>query len=187
MVRIFAIFNTSLLKAESLKKIQYLLLQSFCCQLYTWSTPCTIPIECCGEPPVEEAVVLMRRSLVAPVDQARAGRVVVVGELLPVGDGWGGELVPLHLLLLNSQVSAHNFEIDIASTIKMRTKLCSSSQMAVLTFILLEALTRVIWNAGSMKETQQMLCTSFVPTNRYIHFFSLSNVWTSEQDDQRWT
>ena len=78
----------------------------------------------------------MRRTL-APVDQARAGRVVVVGELLPVGDGWGGELVPLHLLLLNSQVSAHNFEIDIASTIKMRTKLCSSSQMAVLAFILL--------------------------------------------------
>ena len=48
----------------------------------------------------------MRRAL-APVDQARAGRVVVVGELLPVGDGGGGELVPLHLLLLNIQVSKH--------------------------------------------------------------------------------
>merc|ERR1719264_1880583 len=61
--------------------------------------PCTIPIERCGEPPVEEAVVLMRRTL-APVDQARAGRVVVVRELLPVGHGGGGELVSLHLLLL---------------------------------------------------------------------------------------
>ena len=50
----------------------------------------------------------MRRAL-APVDQARAGRVVVVGELLPVGDGGGGELVPLHLLLLNSQVSKHTY------------------------------------------------------------------------------
>ena len=59
----------------------------------------------------------MRRAL-APVDQARAGRVVVVGELLPVGDRGRGELVSLHLLLLNIQVSAH-------------LKVGSSSQMAV--------------------------------------------------------
>lgn len=46
------------------------------------------------------------RGTLAPVNQAGAGGVVVVGELLPVGDGGGGELVALHLLLLNSQVLA---------------------------------------------------------------------------------
>ena len=65
--------------------------------------PCPIPIKRCGESSVEEAVVLVRRALVAPVDQAGAGRVVVVGELLPVRDGGRGELVTLHLLLLKSQ------------------------------------------------------------------------------------
>ena len=66
------------------------------------SSPCPIPIECRGQAPVEKAVVLMRVGALAPVvNQAGARRcVVVVGELLPVRHGWGGELVPLHLLLL---------------------------------------------------------------------------------------
>ena len=70
-------------------------------------SPGPIPVKCCGESSVEEAVVLMRPLPVPVVDQAGARRVVVVRELLAIRDRGGGELVTLHLLLIGSQLSRH--------------------------------------------------------------------------------
>lgn len=61
--------------------------------------PGPIPVKCCGESSIEEAIVLMRALPVPVVDQAGARRVVVVRELLAIRDRGGGELVTLHLLL----------------------------------------------------------------------------------------
>ena len=63
-------------------------------------SPGPIPVKCCGESSVEEAVVLMRPLPVPVVDQAGARRVVVVRKLLAIRDRGGGELVTLHLLLV---------------------------------------------------------------------------------------
>lgn len=56
-----------------------------------------VPVESGAETTVEESIVLVRR--LPAIDEAGAGS-VGVAEFLPVGHGGGGELVPLHLLLL---------------------------------------------------------------------------------------